>query len=191
MLTTASLPVDTDGGKGMAPCSSDLYTCDYDTCYQSNFSLPSASIVLRSDQIAALSLATTVTTTATAASVTITSAMTMTSSTRATCSSSQQGDPGDTHLAYSNSTNSSKLAAVGAGVGIPLAVAALVALALLLQEKRRSRRLKRENQQLAERRHYELKALNGKYGPQYYSTQELMGQEPHELEQDVTYELGH
>lgn len=116
----------------MIPCSFSRYSCGYGTCSQSNFSLPFASITLRQDQVASLSLATTVTATATATATEKATSVTNTATpafATSTCSSFPQGDANP------------KLIAVGAGVGVPLGIAALAALALFFRERRQSKRL--------------------------------------------------
>ncbi|KAI4124306.1 MAG: hypothetical protein LQ347_005787 [Umbilicaria vellea] len=175
------------GGKGMAPCSSTLWSCDYGTCPLSNFTVATASIVLRKDQISSLQLATTLTATKTAtaaeSSVSVTSigitTPTVTASSTATCAASPHAI---VTTAPANSTSTSSLAAVGAGVGVPIAIAAAAAIALLFRERRQSNRLRLENQQiLAGRRDNESKAIPITYVSEARQPQELMGHQPQEL----------
>ena len=136
------------GGKGIVPCSSDSFLCEYNGCLQNNFSIAQGEIFLRENQ----NLNGTPSNAA--------------STSQKIASSSPTPKPSPTISSTSCSPNatpaqslpvgaSGKLAAVGAGVGAPLAVALLVAARLLLLEKRRSRALNAEKHQLtAEADHY-------------------------------------
>lgn len=123
----------------MTPCSNynfSLFACDYDTCYQKNFTVSPGQVLLRDYQQKSLGASETVT-----ANV---------SSSTPTSSSTPSTSPSSPALSSSSSSNQSpKLAAVGAGVGGPLAIALVAALVLLSRERRNARRLKLENARLA------------------------------------------
>ncbi|MCJ1321736.1 hypothetical protein MMC15_007081 [Xylographa vitiligo] len=76
--------VNPSGGKGMAPCSATLWTCDYQTCALDNFTLPAGNLLLRDYQASSLGVAvaaSTITVLPTAASSTSTSTSTGSTST--------------------------------------------------------------------------------------------------------------
>lgn len=121
----------------MTPCSNynfSLFACDYDTCYEKNFTVSPGQVLLRDYQQKSLGASETVTANA--------------SSSTPTSSSTPSTFPSSPALS-SSSNQSPKLAAVGVGVGGPLAVALAAALVLLGRERRNARRLELENARLA------------------------------------------
>ena len=58
--------VNPQGGKGIAPCGSYLWSCDYDSCSKGNFSLSMGDVIIHNYQAANLGISSQVTVSATA-----------------------------------------------------------------------------------------------------------------------------
>lgn len=142
---TFDVQVKINSGKGLAPCSSNLWACDYNTCSQGNFTLPVGNIILHNYQAASLGISSQVTVNANAPLTTGSLTATTTSGQAATTSATPTPaatciSPADQQMAIAsvNSDHEKKLAAVGAGVGVPLGIAVVAFLALFGLERRRN-----------------------------------------------------
>lgn len=144
------------GGKGLGVCSADLYSCDYDTCAQQNFSITNSQniqLVFRDNQLSRLGLQSTAPAAASATASTLAAAAT--------------SEP--THTAVITS-NDGTVVAVGVGIGVPLGLCALAGLVLLGFARRKIKRLTREKEKAeADMLAYkEAKEMYERQSPQIY-----------------------
>ena len=157
------------GGKGMAPCSSTLWSCNYGTCAQDNFTVPNGNIVLREYQASSLGVS--------VAALTVTVAPTMVgssllSASTATATDSGQSDTSQTAAlgsattstvnvggqngsttctsASADKTSSSTIIAVGVGIGAPLGIALAALLLMFCRERKRNAHLQQSQDSLVE-----------------------------------------
>ena len=134
------------GGKGLGICSSNLFSCDYQTCDQQNFSisdLPNIKLVFRDDQLATLGLQPSASTAETTASNALAA-----SATQHTTSLPSLLLPSSTHTAAPPEWADHKtVIAVGLGIGVPLGLCALAGLVMLLFARKKIKKLTNEKQQ--------------------------------------------
>lgn len=124
----------------ISPCQMDsnpLFSCGFNNCSKSNFSVPirNVSIVLRDYQAAGLGF------------VALTDLPTMTATSTWTKSTSMMGPTSTAEASFPMtecSSNSGKVTAVGAGIGVSFGVALIAALVLFGLERRKARRLNDE-----------------------------------------------
>lgn len=141
------IPIDNPaGGKGIVPCDSSTFSCQYNGCLQSNFTLPQGHIVLRNGQKLAEASASTV------------------SNLPAAASPSKQG-PIPTESAScpkhaSPGESGRKFAAIGAGIGVPLSIVLIVAATLFFRQRRKSHALAKEVCNLAAQVDYYKKEMD-------------------------------
>jgi len=149
--------VNPSGGKGMAPCSSTLWTCDYGTCAQDNFTVPDGNLVLRNYQASSLGVS--------VAAATVTIVPTMVGSSLLPLSTTTSVNPGQSSAATStnigggqtgsaacDSSSTSKasnstIIAVGVGIGAPLGIALAALLLMFCRERKRNARLQQSQSQ--------------------------------------------
>jgi len=136
------------GGKGMAPCSSTLWSCDYGTCSQDNFSVPDGNIVLRPYQASSLGVDLPATTVTVASLGPSSASQTLTPSSGTTPTNSVSGQTGSA-ACTSSSTSNSEVIGVGVGVGVTLGIALIALLVLFYRERRRNARMQQSQNSLS------------------------------------------
>jgi hypothetical protein len=126
----------------MAPCSGTLFSCDYGTCSQDNFTIPDGNLVLRPYQASSLGVdlpATTVT----VPSLGPTSASTITTPTNTISSQTSSA------ACAASPTNNSEVIGVGVGIGATMGIALVALIVLLYRERRRNARLQQSHNSLS------------------------------------------
>ena len=134
------------GGKGLGVCSANLFSCDYKTCDQQNFSisdLPNIKLVFRDDQLAKLGLQSSASTAKTTAS----NALAASATQRTTSLPSLLLASSSPTAAPPGSADHKTVVAVGVGIGVPLGLCVLAGLVMLSFARKKIKKLTSEKEQ--------------------------------------------